>query len=411
MLTDEADVPDARPYGRVAAAPGERELARLAELLGDAQRPLIVVGEGGWTARTGADVAALAEAQRIPVAASFRCQDYVDNASPAYCGHAGLGMDPALARRIREADLLLAIGGRLGEIPSDGYRLVRPGVPAQPLVHVHPDPDELGAVYQPVLGIVSGLESFAAAARALEPAGAERRAGLLEGARAEYERNLGGTRELPGALQMTEVMATLRERLGPDAILTNGAGNFSVWAHRFYEFHRYPAQLAPRSGSMGYGVPAAVAAKATHPDRPVVCIAGDGDFLMTGQELATAVQEHLPIVVLVVNNGMYGTIRMHQERRYPGRVVGTDLRNPDFAALAEAYGAHGALVQRSEDFAGALEEALECGRPAVVELRVDPQAITPRQTLDEIRNSSQPARAPSDASQPSARATTEGGGR
>jgi acetolactate synthase-1/2/3 large subunit len=389
MLSDEVDVPDARPHRPVAPAPGARELGRLAELLAGAQRPLIVVGEGGWTARAGADVAAFAEAQRIPVAASFRCQDYVDNASPAYCGHAGLGMDPALARRIREADVLLAIGGRLGEIPSDGYRLVRPGVPDQRLVHVHPDPDELGAVYQPELGIVSGLEAFAVAARALAPAAAERRSGLLEAARAEYERNLGDARELPGTLQMSAVMAVLRERLGREAIVTNGAGNFSVWAHRFYEFHRHPSQLAPRSGSMGYGVPAAVAAKAVHPERPVVCIAGDGDFLMTGQELATAVQEDLEIVVLVVNNGMYGTIRMHQERRYPGRVVGTDLRNPDFAALAEAYGAHGALVERTQDFAGALEEALECGRPALVELRVDPQAITPRQTLDEIRRTSQ----------------------
>jgi len=192
-------------------------------------------------------------------------------------------------------------------------------------------------------------------------------------------------RDLPGTLQMTEVMDVLRERLGTDAILTNGAGNFSVWAHRFYEFHRHPSQLAPRSGSMGYGVPAAVAAKATHPDRPVVCIAGDGDFLMTGQELATAVQEELPVVVLVVNNAMYGTIRMHQERHYPGRVVGTDLRNPDFVALARAYGAHGALVERSDEFPAALDEALACGSPAVIELRVDPQAITPRQTLDEIR--------------------------
>jgi acetolactate synthase-1/2/3 large subunit len=180
-------------------------------------------------------------------------------------------------------------------------------------------------------------------------------------------------------------MAALRERLPDDAILTNGAGNFTVWAHRFYEFHRYPTQLAPRSGSMGYGVPAAVAAKAVHPDRVVVGLAGDGDFMMTGQELATAVQEELDVILLVVNNGMYGTIRMHQERRYPGRVVGTDLRNPDFVALAQAYGAHGALVERNDEIAAALDEALACGRPALIELRVDPQAITPRQTLDEIR--------------------------
>jgi acetolactate synthase I/II/III large subunit len=386
MLASEVDVPDAAPHRPLAGpAPDERDMARLAELLAEAERPLAIVGEGGWTARTGADVAAFAEAQGVPVAASFRCQDFVDNASPAYAGHAGLGMDPALATRIREADLLLAIGGRLGEIPTAGYTLVRPGAPTQRLVHVHPEPGEIGAVYAPALGIVAGLEAFAGAARALEPAGADARAGLLEAARGEYERNLAEARELPGALQMTAVMAALRERLPDEAIITNGAGNFSVWAHRYYEFHRYPTQLGPQSGSMGYGVPAAVAAKAVHPDRPVVCIAGDGDFLMTGQELATAVQEELDVVVLVVNNAMYGTIRMHQERHYPGRVVGTDLRNPDFVAYARAFGAHGALVERSEDFPGALDEALGCGGPALIELRVDPQAITPRQTLDEIR--------------------------
>jgi acetolactate synthase I/II/III large subunit len=356
----------------------------LTELLDGAERPLAIVGEGGWTSRTALDVAAFCEAQRIPVAASFRCQDHIDNGSPAYAGHATLGMDPALAARIRDADVLLAIGGRLGEITTDGYTLLRPPAPEQRLVHVHPDPGELGTVYQPELAIVCDLEAFAAAAAKLPPATG--REGLLEAAHAEYERNLREVRELPGALQMSAVMAALRERLGPDAILTNGAGNFSIWAHRYYEFHRYGTQLAPRSGSMGYGVPAAVAAKAVHPDRSVVCIAGDGDFLMTGQELATAVQEDLPIVVLVVNNGMYGTIRMHQERRYPGRVFATDLRNPDFAAYAQAFGAHGARVERSEDVGPALDEALACGRPALVELRVDPQAITPRGTLDAIRD-------------------------
>jgi acetolactate synthase-1/2/3 large subunit len=385
VLSERVDVADARPHRAVPAAPAPGAMARLGELLAQARAPLAIVGEGGWTAQTGADVAAFAEAQEVPVAASFRCQDYVDNASPAYAGHAGLGMDPALATRIREADVLLAIGGRLGEIPTAGYTLVRPGAPTQRLVHVHPDPDEIGAVYPAELGIAAGLEAFAAAARRLGPSGAEARAGLLEAAHGEYERNLAETRELPGPVQMSAVMATLRDRLPDEAILTNGAGNFSVWAHRYYAFHRYPTQLGPRSGSMGYGVPAAVGAKAVHPDRPVVCLAGDGDFLMTGQELATAVQEELAIVVLVVNNAMYGTIRMHQERHYPGRVVGTDLRNPDFVAYARAFGAHGALVERSEDFPAALDEALECGRPALIELRVDSQAITPRQTLDEIR--------------------------
>jgi acetolactate synthase I/II/III large subunit len=386
MLTSQVDVPDAAPHRTPPGPPpSEAEMARLAELLAGAQRPAIVVGEGGWTAQTGADVAAFAEAQRIPVVASFRCQDFVDNASPAYAGHAGLGMAPAVASAIRDADVLVAIGGRLGEIPTDGYTLIRPGRPVQRLVHVHPDPGEIGAVYQPELGIVAGLEAFAAAARKLPAAGADQRAGLIEDKREAYERNLRETRDLPGPLQLSAVMAALRERLGPDAILTNGAGNFSVWAHRFYEFHRYPTQLGPQSGSMGYGVPAAIAAKAVHPDRIVVCLAGDGDFLMTGQELATAVQEEVHVVILVVNNGMYGTIRMHQERHYPGRVIGTDLRNPDFVALARAYGAHGALVERSEEIGDALDDALGCGRPALIELRVDPQAITPRQTIDEIR--------------------------
>ena len=384
MLTETSDAADARPLRPVAAAPGAAELEDLRERLRAARRPLIVVGEGGWTARAGEDIAAFAQANAVPVAASFRCQDFVDNACPAYAGHAGLGMDPALARRIADADLLLAVGGRLGEIPSAGWTLVSPPVPRQALVHVHPDPADLGAVFQPALGIVSGLEAFAAAARALppDPAGRE---GLVAEARAAYEANLRQVRELPGALQLSGVMAHLRERLPPEAIVTCGAGNFTVWAHRYYEFSRYPSQLAPRSGAMGYGVPAAVAAKAIHPDRPVVCFAGDGDFLMTGQELATAVQEELPLVVLVVNNGMYGTIRMHQERRYPGRVVGTDLRNPDFAAYARAFGAHGALVERTEDFPRAFEEALTCGRPALLELRVDPEAITPRGTLSELR--------------------------
>jgi acetolactate synthase-1/2/3 large subunit len=295
-------------------------------------------------------------------------------------------MAPELARRIADADVLVAVGGRLGDIPSSGYTLLEIPRPRQRLVHVHPDPDELGAVYQPELGIVSSLQAFAAAARALDvTAGAAARGALVAQARAEYEDNLLHHRELPGELQLADVMALLRDRLDPEAILASGAGNFTIWAHRFYRFRRYPTQLAPRSGAMGYGVPAAVAAKAVHPERTVVCLAGDGDFLMTGQELATAVQEELTIVILLVNNGMYGTIRMHQERHYPGRVVGTDLVNPDFAALAVAYGAFGATVERTEEAADALDAALAAGRPALVELRVDPEAITPRQTLTEIR--------------------------
>ena len=385
MLTETADVSDARPHRPPAASPGADELARLRELVAGAERPLVIVGEGGWTARAGEDILAFAQANGLPVAASWRCQDYVDNRSPVYAGHAGLAMDPALAERISGADLLIAVGGRLGEIATNGYTLLDAPVPKQALVHVHPDPDELGAVYQPTLGIVSGLPQFAAAARALEPAPNPARNRVAAEAHEQFRRNLETARELPGGVQMAEVMAQLRARLTPDAIIASGAGNFTVWAHRYYEFSRYPAQLAPRSGSMGYGVPAAVAAKALHPGRPVVCLAGDGDFLMTGQELATAVQERLGIVFLVVNNGMYGTIRMHQERRYPGRVYATDLVNPDFVGYARSFGAHGALVERTDQFAAALEEALAAEGPSLIELRVDPEAITPRQTLAEIR--------------------------
>lgn len=386
VLADSADVDDAPPHRPSAASPGAAELGRLAEMLREAERPLAIVGEGGWSAAAARDVAAFAEAQRIPVAVSFRCQDYVDNRSPVYAGHAGLGMDPALARRIREADLLLAIGGRLGEVPSDGYTLLRVPAPAQQLVHVHPDPDELGAVYQPELGIVSGLPQFAAAARAIAAdESLARREALVAQAHADWERWLLEARELPGELQLSAVIGTLRERLPPEAIVTCGAGNFTIWVHRYYRFTRYPSQLAPQSGAMGYGFPAAVAAAALHPDRPVVCISGDGDFLMTGQELATAVQERLSLVVLVVNNGMYGTIRMHQERRYPGRRVGTDLVNPDFAAYAQAFGAYGAVVEEDDQFAAAFEQAMGADGPALLELRVDPEAITPRQTLAEIR--------------------------
>jgi acetolactate synthase-1/2/3 large subunit len=385
MLTETADVPDARPQRVVAASPGVEELARLRELVAGAVRPLVIVGESGWTAQAGEDIEAFARANGLPVATSWRCQDYVDNRSPVYAGHAGLAMDPALAERIARADLLIVVGGRLGEIPSDGYTLLAAPVPKQALVHVHPDPDELGAVYQPTLGIVSGLAQFAAAARALDPAPNPARDGVAAEAHEQYRRNLETARALPGDVQLADVMAQLRARLPADAIITSGAGNFTVWAHRYYEFTQYPTQLAPRSGSMGYGVPAAVAAKALHPGRPVVCLAGDGDFLMTGQELATAVQENLGVVFLVVNNGMYGTIRMHQERRYPGRVYATDLVNPDFVAYARAFGAHGALVERSAEFAEALDAALGAGGPAVIELRVDPEAITPRQTLAEIR--------------------------
>ena len=384
MLGEEADVADAERYRPVRPAPAREDVVRAHELLARSKRPLVVVGGGGWSARTATDLQRWAEASQLPVATSFRRQDYIDNTSPSYAGVLTIGHDPALASRLQTCDLLLALGTRLGDIATRGYTTLEPPRTPQTLVHVHADPTELGRVYEPDLPIVSGSADFVAALGELDPLDGSRWAEWTEAAHADFLAWLDHRRG-PGALDLGDVMAHLRERLPDDAIVTNGAGNFTVWVHRFYTFRRYRTQLSPCSGAMGYGIPAAVAAKVVHPERIAVCVAGDGDFLMSGHELAAAAQEDAPIVVLLVNNGMYGTIRMHQERQFPGRVVGTDLVNPDFVALAEAYGAHAELVERGEDFADAFERALVAGRPAVLELRVDPEAITPQATLSEIR--------------------------
>ena len=381
VLAAEADVEDATPHPVARDVPLNGDLARVREFLSTAARPLIVVGGGGWSAQAAEDVRAFAEASVIPVATSFRRQDYIDNTSPSYAGVLTVGHDAALAGRLRGSDVLLVIGSRLGDIATRGYTTLEPPRIPQTLVHVHADPKELGRVYEPDLAIVATSPEFLAA---LEPIDGPHRTDWFASAHAAFLASLRHKRG-PGELDVGDVMQHLRERLPADALLTNGAGNYTVWCHRFYAFRRYRTQLAPCSGAMGYGIPAAIAAKVVHPERTVVCISGDGDFLMSGHELAAAVQEELPIVVLVVNNGMYGTIRMHQERLFPGRVVGTELVNPDFTAWARAFGAYGEVVLRSEDFPDAFERALAERRPALLELRVDPEAITPRQTLSEIR--------------------------
>jgi len=387
VLDDEADVADAARYQPARPAPSATDLEHVHALLARAERPFVVVGGGGWTPQAAADLQAWAEASELPVAASFRRQDYLDNTSPSYAGALTIGHPPALAARLRDADLLLAVGTRLGDIVTRGYTTLAPPRTPQTFVHVHADPDELGRVYEPDVPIVADSTAFVAGMRALPPLDGSARAAWTESAHTAYLASLEHPRG-PGALDLGDVIAHLRERLPADAILTNGAGNFSVWTHRFYAFRRYGTQLAPCSGAMGYGVPAAVAAKVVHPDRVVVCVAGDGDFLMSAQELAAAVQERTSIVVLLVDNGMYGTIRMHQERQFPGRVVGTDLVNPDFVALAQSYGAYAERVQRSADFGDAFERALGSGRPALLHLPVDPEAITPSATLSEIRSGS-----------------------
>jgi acetolactate synthase-1/2/3 large subunit len=384
MLGAETEAPDARAFHVVQPQPGAEQIDRLGELLARAERPLAIVGGGGWTARAAADLREFLEGNAIPAAAAFRRQDALDNDSPSYVGDAGIGVNPKLAARIRGADLLLAIGPRLGEMTTSGYTLVEPPTPRQALVHVHSGAEELGRVYRPDLPILSGVQPFAAGVRSLrvEPRWRE----WTAAARADYER-WQQPETAPDGLDLAVCVHTLRELLPPDTIVTNGAGNFSAWVHRFWRWHVFPSQLAPTSGAMGYGVPAAVAAKLVLPERTVVCFAGDGDFLMSGQELATAVQLRLAILVLVVDNGMYGTIRMHQERLFPGRVVGTDLVNPDFAAYARAFGAFGEQVAQTGDFASAVDRALAAGGPALLSLRVDPEAITPRTTISALRAS------------------------
>jgi acetolactate synthase-1/2/3 large subunit len=381
MLSKESEAPDAPPFRVVQASPARADVEGLRGLLAGARRPLAILGGAGWTTQASADMRVFLEANDLPAGAAFRRQDALDNDSPSYAGDVGIGINPALAGRVRDADVLLVVGARLGEMTTSGYTLLDVPQPRQVLVHVHPGAEELGRVYQAELPILSGMAQFAAAVRDLrvEPRWRDERAA----ARFEFE-TWQKHSPMPGGVDLGDCIAVMRER-APDAIVTNGAGNHTAWIHRFWRFHSFPSQLAPTSGAMGYGVPAAIAAKAVAPERTVVCWSGDGDFLMSGAELATAVQYDLPIIVIVVDNGMYGTIRMHQERLFPGRVVGTDLGNPDFAAYARAFGAHGETVERTHEFAPALERALAAGRPALLHLRIDPEAINPRTTLSAIR--------------------------
>jgi acetolactate synthase-1/2/3 large subunit len=383
MLFSEAAVADAPHYRTARAAPTPADMAKLEELLAGAERPFVIVGGGGWTKKAIDALRAWAEKSALPVGTSFRCQDYLDNRHACFAGDVGIGVNPKLAQQVRESDVLLVIGARLGEMTTGGYTLLDVPTPRQKLVHVHAGVEELGRVYHSVLPINANYEEFVVALGSLTFKDSRWRK-ATESAHQSYL-EWSKPQPMPGALHYGEVIAWLSEHLPEDAIVTNGAGNFAAWLHRHFRYKGWRTQLGPTSGSMGYSVPAAVAAKIAEPERTVVALAGDGDFLMNGQELATARQHGAPIVVLVVNNGMYGTIRMHQEREYPGRVSGTALENPDFAAYARAFGCHGETVERTADFAPAFERSLASGKPAVVELRIDPEAITPATTLAALR--------------------------
>ncbi len=348
------------------------------------QRPFLIVGGSGWNEAACADLRRFVEKQGVPVGCEFRYQDLFDNSHPSYAGDVGIGINPQLAERIKAADLLVSLGARLGEITTGGYGLITAPVPVQRLVHIHPGAEELGRVYHADLMINATMPAATRMLAALPRNTHEKVAATTAAANADYLQ-WQMRKEVPGKLQMWDVVQHLDKVLPPDAIITNGAGNYTVWVHRFHRYRGFRTQLAPASGAMGYGVPAAIGAKALYRNRTVVSFAGDGCFLMTGQELATAVQHQLPIVIIVVNNGMYGTIRMHQEREYPARVHGTTLVNPDFAAYAHAFGAHGEVVETTEQFAPAFERALQAGKPALLELRLDPEAISPNATLSSIR--------------------------
>jgi acetolactate synthase-1/2/3 large subunit len=400
MLVARAEVADTRRYQPTQAAPSSAQIDQLRAMLTQAKKPLLLLGGGTWTDAACADVQRFAEANALPVACAFRFQDLLDNEHPHYVGDVGIGINPKLAARVKEADVLIAFGPRLGEMTTSGYSLLESPVPRQRLVHIHPDPDELGSVYQAELMIASGAPQAASMLAAMAPVDASAWRHTVEDAKAE----LRAWQEQPpifkdgtAPLDLWQMVQDLQAALPRDTIITNGAGNYATWAHRFWRYGAMRTQLAPTSGAMGYAVPAGVAAKIVRPERTVVTFAGDGEFMMTGQELATAVQYGAGVIFLLFNNGMFGTIRMHQEREYPGRVSGTQLHNPDFAALARAYGGHGEAVETTAGFGPALERAIAFTRthelPALIELRYDGNLITPGATLDTIRRNAQAAKA------------------
>ncbi len=384
MLTDAVATRDAPRVEPVAIWPGQTQMAELQKMLWAAERPIAIAGGGGWTGKASAAALRFAERFDMPIAASFRRASALDGEHSHYAGEIGIAANPKLKARIEHADLVLLIGGRMSEAASQGYTLFDIPEPRQKLVHVHADPHEIGRNYHPALGIVATSPAFAAALEGVQPPISIPWGAATREARGDYLAWSDEAPATPGRVQMSEVMFTIRRRV-PDAIFTSGAGNFAIWVGRFLRFRRPQQQLGPTSGSMGFGLPAAIAAKQIFRDRPVICFAGDGDFLMNGQEFATATQYGLAIVVCVIDNGIYGTIRMHQEREYPGRVVGSSLRNPDFAAYARAFGGHGETVEATAEFAPAFERALSSGLPAIVHVKVDPEAITPTATLSGIR--------------------------
>jgi acetolactate synthase-1/2/3 large subunit len=385
MLTDRVAVPDATAFEPVETWPGLTDMSRLQKLLWAAKRPVALLGGSRWSEAAFAAFARFAERFALPVATTFRRGYLFDALHPCYAGDMGIGPNPKLLARVKGADLVLLIGGRLGEMSTQSYTLFDIPEPQMKLVHVHPGPEELGRVYHPHLAIQAAPTAFCSALEGLQPPSEIAWQGEAATAHADCLAWTDKATPQPGGVNLGEIMVWLRENLTPDTIITNGAGNFAGWIHRFYRFRKFATHVAPTSGSMGYGFPAAVAMKMLHPERTVVCIAGDGDFLMTGQEFATAVQYKLPVIVVLADNGLYGTIRMHQERDYPGRVVATELKNPDFVAYAMAFGGYGALVEKTADFPAAFAQAVATGKPSIIHLKIDPEAVSTTASITAIR--------------------------
>lgn len=382
MLSVEVEDTPAQVSPRATQGLAPDSVACVRDALAQAERPLLLLGGSGWTAQALADIRAFAEGNDLPLLLSFRRKDLLDNDAPHFVGDLGLGPNPKLLQRVRDCDLLIAIGARLGENPSQGYTLVTAADTARKLIHIHAGAEELGRVWPARHAAVADVANAAAGLKDVRVSA--RWSAWREAARADY---VAWTKPVPvtGAVNMSEVVAHIADVAPADAIVTNGAGNYAAWLHRFYRHRVFRTQLAPTSGAMGYGVPAAIAAKLAHPEREVYAFAGDGCFLMTGQELATAVQYGVYVVIIVVDNGSYGTIRMHQERHFPGRVSATDLRNPDFAAYARAFGAWGATVERTEDFAAAFAEARNAGAPALIHVKTAVEDISPGRTIAALR--------------------------
>jgi len=385
VLSVRVTVVDAPPFEPVETSPGDEEMAKLGDLLAESNNPLFVLGGSRWTDSARSQMHEFAERTGLPIATSYRRSTLFDPLHPLYAGDLGLGPNPKLVARAKAADLLVLVGGRLGEIPSQGYSLLSIPSPQTRLVHIHPGAEEIGRVYRPHLAIHASPNRFVAALRRLAITASPKWRENADAAHADFMTWTGTATPQPGDVNLGEIMVWLRDHVPADTILCNGAGNYASWIHRFYRFREFMTHVAPTSASMGYGMPAAIAMQRLHPERLVLSVNGDGDFLMSGQEFAIAVQYRLPIIVVVCDNGMYGTIRMHQEREFPGRISATQLHNPDFDVYARAFGGFGAVVKKTADFPAAFQAARESGLPSIIHLKIDQDAILPALTLSGIR--------------------------